>query len=176
VVGRLLDVLTKCCAGYCPRLLRRAHYLHEFGGGLCIANEPCAVVRGDLENLVFKTVQEHLGLPKFFDASLPACHGLRTPANLHILAKTDALVLPSVCVQTLGVRNKPFRSCTSTAGYAVTPAASRMLCLRFAHLVRRVHHHDSAMDARLDTGGWLALTRQGLAPYKRRQAFLARER
>ena len=28
------------------------------------------------------------------------------------------------------------------------------------------------MDARLDTGGWLALTRQGLAPCKRRQAFL----
>ena len=50
--------------------------------------------------------QERLGPPKFFDASLPACHGLRTPADLHILAKTDALVLPSVCVKTLGVRNK----------------------------------------------------------------------
>ena len=36
--------------------------------------------------------------------------------------------------------------------------------------------HDSAMDARLDTGGWLTLTRQGLSPCKRRQAFLARER
>jgi hypothetical protein len=75
-------------------------------------------------------------------------------------------------VQTLGVRNKPFRSCTSTSGCAVTPAASRILCLRFAHLVRRVYNCDSAMDARLDTGGWLALTRQGLSPCKRRQAFL----
>src|SRR5947209_33101 len=75
-------------------------------------------------------------------------------------------------VKTLGVRNKPFRSCTSTSGCAVTPAAYRILCLRFAHLVRRVYHHDSAMDARLDTGGWLALTRQGLAPCKRRQAYL----
>src|SRR5262249_38140554 len=28
------------------------------------------------------------------------------------------------------------------------------------------------MDARLATGGWLALTRQGLSPCKRRQAFL----
>jgi hypothetical protein len=28
------------------------------------------------------------------------------------------------------------------------------------------------MDARLATGGWRALTRQGLAPCKRRQAFL----
>ena len=79
-------------------------------------------------------------------------------------------------VKTLGVRNKPCRSCTSTSGCAVTPTAYRMLCLRFAHLVRRACGPDSAMDARLDTGGWLALTRQGLSPCKRRQAFLARER
>ena len=75
-------------------------------------------------------------------------------------------------VKTLGVRNKPFRSCTSTSGCAVTPTASRILCLRFVHLVRRVYDHVSAMDARLDTGGWLALTRQGLSPCKRRQACL----
>ena len=50
--------------------------------------------------------QERLGPPKFFDASLPACHGLRTPADLSLLAHTDGLVLPSVCVKTLGVRNK----------------------------------------------------------------------
>ena len=35
-----------------------------------------------------------------------------------------------------------------------------------------VFRHGSAMDARLDTGGWLILTRQGLSPCKRRQAFL----
>ena len=75
-------------------------------------------------------------------------------------------------VKTLGVRNQPFRSCTSTSGDAVPPTASRILCLRFVHLVRRVYDHDSAMDARLDTGGWLALTRQGLSPCKRRQAYL----
>jgi hypothetical protein len=75
-------------------------------------------------------------------------------------------------VKTLGVRNKPCRSCTSTSGCAVTPTASRILCLRFVHLVRRVYNHNSAMDARLDTGGWLALTRQGLSPCKRRQAYL----
>jgi len=46
-----------------------------------------------------------MGPPKFFDVSLPACHGLWTPADLHILAKTDDLVLPSVIVNTLGVRN-----------------------------------------------------------------------
>src|SRR5712691_3881652 len=31
---------------------------------------------------------------------------------------------------------------------------------------------DSASDARLDTGGWLALTRRGLAPRKKRRASL----
>src|SRR5262245_27188752 len=75
-------------------------------------------------------------------------------------------------VQTLGVRNEPFRSCPSTSGCAVTPTAYRILCLRFAHLVRCESPHDSAMDARLDTGEWLALTRQGLSPCKRRQASL----
>jgi hypothetical protein len=50
--------------------------------------------------------QERLGPPTCFDAALPACHGLRTLADLPILAKTDALVLPAVCVHTLGVRSK----------------------------------------------------------------------
>ncbi len=47
-----------------------------------------------------------MGPPKFFDVSLPACHGLMTPADLHILAKADDHVLPSVHVKTLGVRTK----------------------------------------------------------------------
>ena len=59
-----------------------------------------------------------LGLPEFSDASLPACHGLWTPADLHILALSEASVLPSVYVKTLGVRNHSFRSCTSTSGRA----------------------------------------------------------
>ena len=116
--------------------------------------------------------QEPAGPPKFFDISLPACHGLWTPADLHLLAISDASVLPSVCVKTLGVRNLPFRSCPSTSGDAAPPTACRILCLRLVHLVRRGICHDSAMDARLDTGGWLALPRQGLSPCKIRQAFL----
>ena len=51
-----------------------------------------------------------------------------------------------------------------------------MLCLRFAALVRlcrRIPHgYRSASRARLDTGGWLALARQGLSPCKKRQASL----
>jgi len=39
--------------------------------------------------------QERLGPPTFFDASLPACHGLRTPADLPLLANADGDVLPS---------------------------------------------------------------------------------
>jgi hypothetical protein len=75
-------------------------------------------------------------------------------------------------VKTLGVRNTPFRRCPSTSGCAVTPTASRIRGRRFVPLVRRVYDHVSAMDARRDTGGWLALTRQGLSPCKRRQACL----
>jgi len=74
------------------------------------------------------------------------------------------------CVQTLGIRTKPLRSCPSTSGDAAPPAASRRRCRRFVHLVHR--SHGSAMDARLATGGWLPLPRQGLSPCKRRQAYL----
>lgn len=75
-------------------------------------------------------------------------------------------------VKTLGIRNKLISKLYQHFRVRVTPTAYRMLCLRFAHLVRRVYNRDSAMDARLDTGGWLALTRQGLSPCKRRQAYL----
>ena len=104
--------------------------------------------------------QEPLGAPTFFDVSLPACHGLWTPADLRILAPADALVWPSVCVNTLGVRNKPiskrsrhFRACPGpdpgVRGHPCglqdalsTPRPSCSPC-----------HHGSAMDARLATGG-----------------------
>jgi len=76
-----------------------------------------------------------------------------------------------VCVKTLGVRNKRHfeavpalqgtRLPLRPPGYAVD--ASPILFTVF---------HGSAMSARLATGGWLALTRQGLSPCKRRQAYL----
>jgi len=67
-----------------------------------------------------------------------------------------------------------FRSCSSTSGSATSPTAYRILCLRLAHLVHHAFQHDSAMGPRLDTGGWLTLTkthyctssRQGLPPCK----------
>ncbi len=105
-----------------------------------------------------------MGPPKFLVVSLPACHGLWTPADLHILAKTDDFVLPSVNVKTLGVRNN-------------------LISKLYQHFRVRGHPYGlqdslstlrpySAMDARLDTGGWLALTRPGLSPGKIRQASL----
>jgi hypothetical protein len=36
-------------------------------------------------------LQELMGPPKFFDASLPACHGLWTPTDLSLLAKAQSL-------------------------------------------------------------------------------------
>jgi len=47
-------------------------------------------------------------------ASFPACHGLWTPTDLHTLAFQGVLVLPSVCVETLGIRNK--RGCSGLLG------------------------------------------------------------
>ena len=52
------------------------------------------------------SLREPSGFPRFSDVSLPACHGLRTPADLHTLANPGASVLPSVYVKTLGIRNK----------------------------------------------------------------------
>jgi hypothetical protein len=118
-------------------------------------------------------VQEPLGLPKFFDASLPAYHGLRTPADLPRLALTAVRVLPSGAF-------KPSASATSAfsklyqhfrvrghpCGLQDTLSTLRPSCSPCLH--------DSAMDARLATGGGLLLTRQGLSPCQRRQAFLAR--
>jgi uncharacterized protein YutE (UPF0331/DUF86 family) len=71
-------------------------------------------------------------------------------------------------VKTLGIRNKLISKLYQLFRVRVTPTAYRMLCLRFACLVRR--SLGSATDARLDTGGWLALARQGLSPCKMRRA------
>ena len=57
-----------------------------------------------------------MGLPEFFSVSLPTCHGLRTPVDLHILAITDASVLPSVRVKTLGIHNEHFEAVPALQG------------------------------------------------------------
>ena len=116
--------------------------------------------------------QERLGPPKFFAVSLPACHGLRTPAALSILASERMVLCCLRCAL------KPSASATSAfsklyqhfrvrghpCGLQDTLSTLRPSCAPCLH--------DSAMDARLDTGGWRILIRQGLSPCQRRQAFL----
>jgi hypothetical protein len=114
--------------------------------------------------------------PTCCGVSRPAGRGLGTPAALRSLATAAARVWPAVRVTTLGVRHtllstryQPFRG----RGH---PTASRMLGRRFAPRVRRGLPDDAALDARFETAGWLALTRQGRSPGTRRQAFWARSR
>jgi len=115
--------------------------------------------------------QEPLGLPGFLGVSLSACHGLWTPPDLHTLAhlRSDASVLPSVYVKTLGVRNWLCRSCISTSGSATSPTAYRILCVRLPHILFAVTC--SSVRSTLDTGGRLPLTRLGLSPCKIHRAW-----
>jgi hypothetical protein len=64
------------------------------------------------------------------------------------------------------------RSCTSTSGSAISPTAYRILCVRLPCKFVRGAYASSAAGPTLDTGGWLALTRPGLSPGKRRRALL----
>jgi hypothetical protein len=77
-----------------------------------------------------------MGLPEFYGASLLACHSLMTPVDLHILAKTDASVLPSVYVKTLGIHNCNFEAVPALQGTRFPLRAYKILCLRLTHLVR----------------------------------------
>jgi hypothetical protein len=74
-------------------------------------------------------------------------------------------------VKTLGIRNNLISKLYQHFRVRVTPTAYRMLYLRLVHLVRQASQPDSAMDPRLDTGGWLALARRGLSPRKIRRAY-----
>jgi hypothetical protein len=71
-----------------------------------VSGFPLLCLKSCIPYIVVFHGQERVGPPKFFNVSLPACHGRRTPADLPTLANTGGLVLPSVCVKTLGVRNK----------------------------------------------------------------------
>ena len=59
------------------------------------------------------------------------------------------------------------------------PYGLQVLCLRLDHFVRHISSCNSAMDPRLDTGGWQTLTeehycpssRQGRSPCKMRRAL-----
>src|SRR5215471_15152024 len=76
-------------------------------------------------------------------------------------------------VKTLGVRHKRrFEAVPALQGARspLRPTGSAVYASPILFAGR--DRPDSARDARLATGGWLALTRQGLSPCKRCQAFL----
>jgi len=77
-----------------------------------------------------------MGPPKCFDVSLPACHSLRTPADLRILAPARMLRVGFGHVKTLAIRNKRISKLYQLSGHAVAPTAYRILCVRFTCLVR----------------------------------------
>src|SRR6185295_6024216 len=117
--------------------------------------------------------QESMGSPKFFDAPLHACHALMTPAGLRNLTLSIPLrgLLTSVSDCRLHLQSS-FRGCTRPQGGAGSLTAYMVPCVRFRPFVRFVSRLSSYGSATLGTGGWLDLTRQGLAPCKKRQACL----
>jgi hypothetical protein len=83
------------------------------------------------------------------------------------------LVLASGTLKPSPSATSSSRSCTSTKGERGHPYGLQdTLCTLRPSRVRSHQSSYSAMDATLDTGGWLALPRQGLSPGKHRQASL----
>ena len=127
--GLSLSQYSSACLPPWSTVVRRCQHCSVSGFPL-----PC--LKSCIPDTVVFHGQERMGPPKFFDASLPACRGLRTPADLPLLAMS----VGSYCLrerENPRHPQSPCRSCTSTSGCAVTPTASRIRGLRFAHLVRR---------------------------------------
>jgi hypothetical protein len=89
-----------CSAGLAPWSPASPRFPPCAGSGLPL---PC--LRSCRPSAVASHGEERWGPPTCFAISLPACHGLRTPADLSIRAQAAGLVWPSVCVTTLGVRH-----------------------------------------------------------------------
>ena len=102
-------------------------------------------------------------LPKFLCMPLLTCHSLMTPEALHILAIIRMLLFRLRCTLKPSPTSIGISKLYQLSGYAVTPTAYKILCVRLVCLVHGNSTH-SATDATLDTGGWLNLTGQGLAP------------
>ena len=101
-----------------------------------------------------------MGLPEFYNVSLSACHGLLTPADLPIQAIffSDGLVLPSVNVKTLGIRNKRNLEAVPALQGARSPLRPTEFPVYASPVLFVNNNHDSATGATLGTGGWLTLT------------------
>jgi hypothetical protein len=92
-----------------------------------VAGVPRWCLRSGRPSATVFHVQARLGRPKCFDGSLPACPGLRTPADRHTLANSVARMLP--------------------AG-AFKPAASAMAMAKLSQHFRGRGHPYGRQDAR----------------------------
>ena len=118
-----------------------------------------------------------MGSLKFLNRFSTDMPGARTPAGPLASHPTDAFVWASVTLTTSPPAWLLLTRLESLQSGADTPLAYRLLCLRFTSFVRLrpqipFRRFRSARGARLDTGGWLALTRRGLSPRQKRQASL----
>ena len=109
-------------------------------------------------------------LPKFLGAPLLTCHSLRTPEAIHILAISRMLHSGFGYVKTLANLNFHFEAVPTLRVYGYPYGLQDSLCT--LRLDCSQDFTRSASDATLDTGGWLNLTGQGLAPCKVHQASL----
>jgi hypothetical protein len=91
--------------------------------------------------------------------------------------RLDSSVLASRTLTLSPSASIPLTRLKSLQGGTDAPLAYKILCVRFTCVVHdRASVHTKASlsftAATLDTGGWLVLTRPGLAPGKKRQASL----
>ena len=114
-----------------------------------------------------------MGLSSSQMTSLCTCHNLLTPEALHILTKSDASVLTSVGVKPLADLNFDFEAVCYASSQGLRNPYGLYISLCTLHLscsgFGKKALPPSATGATLDTGGWLSLTRQGLAPCKMHQ-------
>ena len=109
------------------------------------------------------------------NASLRACHALETPPELHHLAQNGGFTSASVSVTTSPSGSLPSRGGTTAFGADQTSGMRFPCGLRGSLCTLQLLRSGwpSSEAATLDTGGWLGLTRWGLAPHKKRQVRLA---
>ena len=95
-----------------------------------------------------------MGPPKFFDVSLPACHGLRTPADLPILAIHGCFVLPSGTLKPSASATSHFEAVPALQGtrFPLRPTGFSVYAspILFGHFPARLRH------GRKTRYGWVA--------------------
>ena len=131
----------------------------------------CTLRVSNANNVNQQHLRQYMRLPKFLCVPLLTCHSLRTPQALHILAGfygcfvlASGTLKPSPTSTGISKLYPTFRVYGYPYGLQDSLCTLRLACSQ--------DFTRSATDATLDTGGWLNLTRQGLAPCKAHQASL----